>query len=184
MITLNNLIVEIDSEYENEREGIVSNLDYDNTFFITRKARVISAPASTILRQGDEVICHHNIFRKKGSVSGAIIHSSFHIEDNIYQVPLDEVFMYKRDNSWEALSPFCFVQPVIDESFDNLSYDEKMIETHKGFKKNHGVLTHPSPELKHLEGKEVIFSDWSEYEFIIDGELYYKMKSNDILTYL
>jgi hypothetical protein len=104
MITLNCLIVEIESEYENEREGIVSNIDRDNNFFITREATVISAPEFTPLRKGDKVICHHNIFRKKGDISGTVIHSSFHIEDKIYHVPLTEVFMFKRDGDWEALS--------------------------------------------------------------------------------
>lgn len=180
MITLNCLIVEVESEYENERGGIVSNIDCDDTFFITRKAKVLAAPQGTTLNPGDEVLCHHNIFRKKGSVSGVIIHSAFHIEDNKYQVPLTEVFMVKKDNEWVSLSPFCFVKPI-KQDFGNLSYSEAMIETHKGFKKNTGVLTHPCKELQEHKDKEVIFSDYSEYEFLIEGELYYKMSLNDIL---
>jgi hypothetical protein len=185
MITLNCLVVEVESEYENEREGIVSNIDYNDTFFITRKATVVSAPKFTILKKGDTVVCHHNIFRKKGSTSGTIIHSAFHIEDNLYHVPLDEVFMFKRDGEdWVSLSPFCFVTPIKDENFNHLSETEKQFETHKGFKKNRGILAYPCKELEQHKNKEVIFSNDSEYEFLIDGVLYYKMKLNDILIFI
>lgn len=185
MKTLNYIIVKVESEYENDRSGIVENIDNNNTFFITREAEVLAAPDFTILKKGDKVICHHNIFRKKGSVSGMTIHSAFHIEDNIYHVPLTEVFMYKRDNGWESLSPFCFVKPIpyikSAEELLELSEDELMFETHKGMIRNTGVLVYPCKELEHLKNKKIIFSYDSEYEFYIDGEIYYKMNINDIL---
>ena len=51
-------------------------------------------------------------------------------------------------------------------------------------KKNYGVLVHGNKELKQLkvnEGDIVNYKNKREFEFLINNELLYCMKSNDIL---
>lgn len=186
MKTINYIIVKVDNEYENERGNLISNLDVDNASFIARKATVVSAPVFTVLKEGDEVICHHNIFRMKGSSKGNVNKSVYHIEDDLYFVPLTECFMYKRNSGdWISLSPYCFVKPIEQEKEEArfiLSDSEHEKETHKGFKKLQGIMKYPCKELIELKGLKIAFSEYSEYEFIIDGELLYKMSINDILA--
>lgn len=186
MITYNFIIVEVEEEYDNVRNNLVVNIDRDNASFITRKAKVISAPSFTCLQEGDEVICHHNIFRIKGAIKGNEIKSDFHMFDKTYRVPLTECFMYRRNGSdWVSLSPYCFVEPIKEEtSSDNylLSHQEHQNKTHKGYKKLTGILRYPCKELMSEKDAVIIFSEYSEYEFIIDGKLYYKMSTKDILA--
>jgi len=187
MRTINFIIVKVDKEYENDRGNLISNLDVDNASFIARKATVVSAPDYTVLKEGDEVICHHNIFRMKGSSKGNVNKSIYHIENDLYFVPLTECFMYKREGAdWISLSPFCFVKPIEEVKEEQsgflISDSEHIRNTHKGFKKLQGIMKYPCKELIELKGLKIAYSDYSEYEFIIDGELLYKMSINDILA--
>ena len=188
------LIVETSATYNNEVElkstgtKILVNSSIENVTYINREVTVVSAPENTILQKGDKVIVHHNILRNKLTTTGKKILSDFHIKDNIYYVPLQEVFMFKRgDEQWRAISPFCFVKPIKVEqpkTASGLILSTKEV-THKGMEKNRGILHYSNEILDEMgvfPNDKVIFSDYSEYEFTIDGELLYKMSVNDILA--
>lgn len=182
MKSLNYVIVEIDELYNNTDNGIIVNDSIENVQNINRTATVISAPEFTILKQGDEVLVHHNIFRKKYDVKGKQINSNFWIEDNKYFVPLNEIFMYKRDE-WKAISPYCFVSPVKAEQ-EFVGFDIKK-NVYKGNVKQKGIVEFSNPDLESIgvtKGTEVYFSQDSEYEFNIGGQLCYKMNTLDILA--
>lgn len=192
MITYNCVIIEVDSDYNNEKEiseglSIVVNTTIESVEHINRRARVVSAPEFTILKEGDEVIIHHNICRLRNGVNGKKVYSNYHLEDNKYYVPLTEIFMYKRgEENWKAISPYCFVKPIKDETVKQTSSLEVIdsSDTHKGYVRNQGIMAYPNEFLESQGinvGDKIYFSDDSEYEFMIDNELYYKMSSNDIL---
>lgn len=193
MKTLNYLIVEIDQAYQNELQlqngkSIIVNTTIESVSNITRKAKVLSAPDYTILEKGDEVIVHHNIFRKRNGYQGKIVNSNYLIEGKKYYVPLTEVFMYKRGKIWKALDPYCFIKPI--ESKDDIQHNGFLLSDsfkkdllHKGNVKLQGIVKYPNQSMLDWgiqEGDKVIFSPYSEYEFQIDNNLYYRMKTTDI----
>ena len=186
-MTINYIIVEIDEAYNNEEDGIVVNSTVESIQHINRTARVLEAPDFTILKKGDEVVCHHNIFRIRNGIQGQKVKSNYNLEGNIYFVPLTEVYMFKRDSDWNAIRPYVFVKPVNyeDKKFGNIIITGADSNTHKGKEKLKGVIKYPNDELVHngvKEGDEVVFSSFSQYEFNINGETLYKMSTKDILA--
>lgn len=183
MNTINYVIVEISNLYNNTKEGIIVNDSIENVENINRVATVISAPDYTILKSGDKVIAHHNIFRKKYDVVGKQINSNFWIEDNKYFIPLSEIFMYKRDEEWEAINPFCFVQPIEEGKQEIIGFSITE-DLYKGMVQHKGIILYSNPELIEKgikKGDKILFSKNSQYEFNVDGVLCYKMSSKDIL---
>lgn len=187
MKPINYLIVELEEAYNNEVEistgdKVIVNSTIEDVQYVNRVATVKAAPDCVILQQGDKVIVHHNIFRLRNDVKGNVAPSNFNIEGSLYFVPLTEIFMYKRDSDWIPLSPFCFVEPIEKqkkEGFD-LSVTES---TYKGRLHHRGIMKYPNQELISQGisvGDTVAFSKNSEYEFVIDGKLYYKMSTKDI----
>lgn len=183
MKTVNYVIVEIDNLYNNTEGDIIVNDSIENVKNINRIATVISAPDFTILESGDKLIVHHNIFRKKYDVVGKQINSNFWIEGNKYFVPLSEIFMYKRDNDWIAIDPYCFVKPIKADEQEVVGFLLKE-NLHKGMVQHKGVVLYSNKELIKNgvnKGDKVMFSKNSQYEFDVDGVLCYRMKTNDIL---
>ena len=189
MKTINYLIVELEDVYENKvtlesGQEVIVNSTIEEVNFIKRKAKVISAPDFTILKNGDEVIVHHNIFRLRNDVRGNVAQSNYYIGENTYIVPLNEVFMYKRDDSdWIALNPFSFIEPIekVKEEGFQLSFEE---DSYKGRVDRVGIAKYLSPDLIEQGvqvGDKVVYKQYSEYEFVVDGKLYYKMRNVNIL---
>lgn len=183
MKAIHYLIIEVDSAYENEEQNIIVNSTIENVDFVNRIARVISSPKGTILEKGDEVIVHHNILRLRNNVKGGVQASNYFLEGNKYFVPLTEVFMYRRGGDWIPIEPYVFVKPI--EVNTNKGFDLSLSESsHKGMIKRKGILSHPNRVLLEQGAKKgdiVRFSEYSEYEFNIEGVVYYKMSHNDIL---
>jgi co-chaperonin GroES (HSP10) len=189
MEAVNYLIVSLDKAYENEvkivnGDSIIVNSTIEEVAYINRVATVVAAPSFTVLKAGDKVVVHHNIFRLRNSVNGNVTESNFHIEGNQYFVPLTEVFMYKREDDWEALDPYCFVEPIDKEQEEgfSLSLSEG---SYKGKEKGVGIIRYVNKNLSAQgvkNGDKVKFTENSEYEFNIDGVLYYKMSTRDIIA--
>lgn len=182
MNSINYVIVKVDNLYENVKDGLIINDSIESVSNINRIGEVIIPTENTVLEKGDFVVIHHNIFRKKYTISGTQINSDFWLKDNLYFVPLTEIFMYKRNEDWECLEPFCFVKPIIKE-------DEKPVgfnitdNLYKGNYSHIGIVKYINNNLHKTVkvGDTIIFSNDSEYEFNINGELLYKMSSKDIL---
>lgn len=188
MSTLNYLIVELDEAYNNEVEvledqSLIVNSTIESVAHISRTAKVIEAPDFVILQQGDEVVVHHNIFRLRNNTKGNLTQSNYHLEGNKYFVPLTEVFMYKRDSDWICLEPYVFIKPIELREEESLLLGVK--DEYKGREHQKGIIAFNNKQLLDQGvkvGDEIVFSRNSEYEFTIDGELYYKMRTKDILA--
>lgn len=188
MRTINYLIVTLDETYNNEVDidsvgKFIVNSTIEDVSSINRVATVVAAPDFTILKRGDKVVVHHNIFRLRNNTKGNITPSDFDLGENTYFVPLTEVFMFKGEGDWEAISPYCFVKPIETENTEgfSLSLSEG---SYKGKQELVGIMTYPNKDLslKGLKkGDKVKFTANSEYEFNLDGVLYYKMSTRDIV---
>lgn len=187
-MTINNLIVEIDSTYNNEVGGITVNSTIESVAHINRVATVVEAPDFVTVKKGDKIVAHHNIFREKNGIRGKRLMSNYHLEGNKYFVPLLEVFAYKRgDEEWKALSPFTFVRPIEkeDEVVGGIIINATEHNSYKNRVKNRGIMVYPNDDLIKQgvnKGDEVIFTPYSEYEFNINNEILYKMSTKDIVA--
>ena len=168
-----------DKRYENSKpvgdKELIINTDNFNHKHVNRFAKVVGTPTGikTPIKNGDIVVVHHNVFRRWKDVRGKEKDSKSYYKDNMWFVEDDQIFLYKRYCCWEANDGFCFVKPI--KALDPLSTEktEPLV----------GVLKYPDQFLRDNELKKgdlVGFKPNTEYEFIIDGELYYRIFSNSI----
>ena len=119
---------------------------------------------------GDDVIVHHNVFRRFYDVRGNEKNSRSFFAEDTYFCKEDQVFAYKRGGEWKALDGYCFVKPL--ESDDMWTTEKEL--------PNIGVLKMLGDDLQAQglqQGDIVGFTPRSEYEFVIDGERLYRVLS-------
>tara|TARA_R110000868_G_scaffold405784_1_gene685575 strand:- start:946 stop:1539 length:594 start_codon:yes stop_codon:yes gene_type:complete len=150
---------------------LIINSSIENHIFISKKAVVVSTPAAykTKIKIGDELYVHHNIFRRWYDQKGRERNSSTYFKDDLYFVSPDQIYMY---NMKPHLN-YCFVKPIKNQN---------LLDTRKE-QPNVGIMKYSNNSLEAIgitSGALITFTPNSEFEFIIDGERLYCMKSNDI----
>ena len=149
---------------------LILNTEIYNHQFVNRTAIVKSIPliGDTDIQPGDEVIVHHNVFRRWHNVKGIEKNSRSFFDEDTYLINQDQIFLYKRNNKWEAPKGYCFVKPL-------KTIDQFNIESEKPLQ---GIVKYSdgTVEVNELVG----FRPSSEYEFIVDGERLYRVLSNFI----
>ena len=128
----------------------------------------------TNIKVGDEVIVHHNVFRRFYNMKGEEKNSSSYFKEDLYFCYYDQIFLYKQNGEWKAPFEFCFVKPI--ENKNQFVTDQKE-------RPRVGILKYGNSSLdafKVHEGSLVGFSPSSEYEFIIENDRLYRMRTNDI----
>ena len=142
---------------------------------VSRNAIVLETPTvgCSEVMQGDEVIVHHNVFRRWRDIKNREKNSKSFYKEDMYFVMPDQIFAYKRNDVWKAVKGFSFVKPL--ENKDKFSVDKE--EPLKG------VVKHVDPDLMDKDiylNSLVGFTPNSEYEFIIDGQRLYRVPTNAI----
>ena len=149
---------------------LILNTEIYNHQFVNRTAIVKSIPliGDTDIQPGDEVIVHHNVFRRWHNVKGIEKNSRSFFDEDTYLINQDQIFLYKRNKEWNAPKGYCFVKPL-------KAIDQFNIESEKPLQ---GIVkfSDGTVEVNDLVG----FRPSSEYEFIVDGERLYRVKSNFI----
>ena len=173
---LYSFIVEpLNERYDNVRKvnnnNLIINTSIENHVFVSKKAVVVSTPAAykTKIKVGDELYVHHNIFRRWYNVRGEEKNSSTFFKDNMYFVSFDQIYMYNNKPHLD----YCFIKPILNSS----------ILDNRKEQPNVGIVKYTNNTLEALginPGTLITFTPNSEFEFIIDGERLYCMKSNDI----
>ena len=95
--------------------------------------------------------------------------SSTFFKDNLYFAYPEQIYMYNNKSHLN----YCFVKPILNKSNLSLSKEQE----------HFGILKYSNSSLEAVgltPGDLVIFTPNSEFEFIIEGERLYCMKSNDI----
>ena len=151
-------------------KDLILNTEIFNNQYINRVAKIISIPTvgNTDLLPGDEVIVHHNVFRRWHDVKGRERNSRSYFNEETYLITIDQIFLYKRNNKWQAPKGYCFVQPIKDT-------DQFNIETEKPLM---GIVKYSDGTVS--VNSVIGFRPNSEYEFIINGERLYRILSNFI----
>ena len=171
----NFVVTPIGERYNNTKEveggNLILNTEIFNHQFVNRIAKVISTPiiGDTDIKPGDEVIVHHNVFRRWHNVRGIEKNSRSYFNESTYLITQDQIFLYKRDGKWNAPKGFCFVKPLkeMDDPL-NVNIERPLI----------GIVKYSDGTVKVNE--LVGFRPNSEYEFVIDGERLYRVLSNFI----
>ena len=149
---------------------LILNTEIYNHQYVNREAIVISIPivGETDIKTGDTVIVHHNVFRRWHNVKGIEKNSRSYFNESTYMITIDQIFLYKRNDIWKAPKGYCFVKPL-------KAIDQFNIESEKPLQ---GIVKYSdgTVEVDELVG----FRPSSEYEFVIDNERLYRVKSNFI----
>jgi len=124
MQSLYAFIVEpIKSRYNNTKKigenNLILNTEIQDHRYVNRNAIILSVPKNikTNIKIGDEVIVHHNIFRRYNNIRGEEVDSSSYFKENKYFIYLDQIFMYKQNKTWKSIDDFCFVKPIEKNKF-------------------------------------------------------------------
>ena len=144
---------------------LIINTEIFNHQYVNRQATVISKPiiGDTDIDVGSDVILHHNVFRRWHNVKGVEKNSKSYFNEDTYIVQPDQIFLYKKFWQWHSPKGFCWVKPIKNK--DKYANSETQ--------ENIGIVkyTDGSFKTKDLVG----FTPISNYEFVIDNELLYRV---------
>jgi hypothetical protein len=151
-------------------KDLILNTEIFNHQYVNRQATVISTPiiGSTDIQVGNDIIVHHNVFRRWHNQHGEEKNSRSYFKEDTYIISQDQIFLYKTFWQWKTIPGFCWVKPI--KNFNKLDIDQEqplmgIIEyADKGFNK----------------GDLVGFRPNSEYEFVINGQKLYRVLSKFI----
>ena len=169
------IIKPLNKRYDNTKKindkTFIVNTSIEDHQFVSKKALVVATPAAyaTKINIGDELYVHHNIFRRYYDMKGREKNSSTYFKDNLYFAYPDQIYMYNNKSHLN----YCFVKPILNKEY---------LENRKE-QPNVGILKYGNSFLEALKikpGALVTFTPNSEFEFIINNERLYCMKSNDI----
>ena len=169
------IVKPLNDRYDNTKKvndkTLIINTSIENHEFVSKKAVIVSTPSAykTKINIGDEVYVHHNIFRRWYDQKGRERNSSTYFKDDLYFVNPEQVYMYNN----KCHLNYCFVKPL----------KNKDILRNQKEQPNVGVIKYTNDSLEAIgitPGTLITFTPNSEFEFIINGERLYCMKSNYI----
>ena len=174
------IIKPVGERYDNEisvgDKKLILNSKIENHKFINNVAEVIATPLAytTPINKGDKVLVHHNIFRRYYNQQGKEVNSSKYFKDDQYFCQIDQIYMYSKDSDWTPINDRCFVAPIINEDDLDLQKEKKHI----------GILKYGNNSLESNKinvGDLIGFTPNSEFEFVVNDELLYCMRTKDIV---
>ena len=169
------IVKPLNERYDNikkiDDKTLIINTGIENHRFVSKKAAVVSTPAAytSKIKVGDELYVHHNIFRRWYDQKGNERNSSTFFKDDLYFVSPEQIYMYNLKPHLD----YCFVKPLKNQN---------LLENRKE-QPNVGIMKYSNNALEAVgitPGTLITFTPNSEFEFIIEGERLYCMKSNDI----
>jgi len=152
-----------------ERE-LILNTEIYNHQYVNRLAKVIATPIlfQSPINVGDEVIVHHNVFRRWHDVKGREKNSRSYWKEDKYLVTEDQVFLYKN-KEWKATPGYSFVKPLKSIDGFNTNSERPLV----------GIIKYSDGD---FDKQELVgFRPGSEYEFVIENERLYRV-SNKFIT--
>ena len=168
------VVTPIGKRYNNTKKvgdsELILNTEIFNHQYINRKASVISTPiiGETDIQAGDDVIVHHNVFRRWHKVKGIEKNSKSYFNESTYFISQDQIFLYKRYWEWKTPKGYCWVKPLKATDQFNIKQEKPL----------QGIVKYSDGTVN--VNDVVGFRPSSEYEFVIDGERLYRVFSKFI----
>ena len=155
---------------------LILNTKIESFKSVNNFAEVVATPLaySTDIKVGDIIVIHHNVFRVFYDIRGNKKNSRSYFKDDLYFCELDQIYLYKNTDKWKAFGDRCFVKPIKNKDYLSVDKEQKLI----------GILKYGNSSLEALkinEGDLVGYTPYGEFDFVIDGQRLYCMKSNDIV---
>ena len=167
------IVSPIGQRYNNSKKigdkELILNTEVFNHQYVNRLAKVIATPLlfQSPINVGDEVIVHHNIFRRWHDVKGRERNSRSYWKDDKYLISGEQIYLYKRKD-WIAMPGFSFIKPLEATNKFNVESERPLI----------GVIKYSDNT---FNKKELVgFKPGSEYEFVINGERLYRVMNKFI----
>jgi len=167
------IVTPIGERYNNVKrvddKELIINTEISNHQYVNRLAKVIDTPMlfNTPIKIGDEVIVHHNVFRRWYNIKGVEKNSRCYFEDNKYIVSGDQIFLYKKDK-WISTPGYTFVKSIVNE--DNYS-----IEKERNFI---GVVKYSDGTFN--ENEVIGFGPNMRMEYVIEGQKLWRVMNKFI----
>jgi co-chaperonin GroES (HSP10) len=174
------IVKPLGDRYENEiklgDKTLVLNTKIENWKAVNNLAVVIETPKAfkTDIKKGDIIVVHQNVFRVFYDMKGVKKNSRSYFKDGLYFCAIDQIYLYKNIGDWKSFGDRCFVIPLKNKESLSLDKEQKLI----------GILKYGNSSLEALKinpGDVVGFTPNSEWDFIVDDQRVYCMKSNDIV---
>jgi len=155
---------------------LILNTKIEDFKSVNNLAIVVETPKAfkTSIKKGDIIIIHHNVFRVFYDIRGNKKRSRSHFKDDLHFCSADQIYLYKNAEDWKSFGDRCFVMPLKNKDTLRSQKEQDLI----------GILKIGNSSLKALNinpGDTVGFTPGSEWDFIIDDQRVYCMKSNDIV---
>ncbi len=165
-----------DNKIKVEGKELILNTKIESFKSVNNLAVVVSTPLaySTKIKVGDIVVIHHNVFRRFYDIRGDQKNSRAYFMDDMYFCDIDQIYLYKNEGDWQSFGDRCFIKPLKNDDDLRLDKEQKLI----------GILKYGNSSLEALkinEGDLVGYTPFGEFDFIINGQRLYCMKSNDIV---
>ena len=181
MKSLYDFIIEpLGDKYKNEiqvgNKKVIVNTQIESWKFVNRLAKVIKTPLAfkTKIKKGDIIVVHQNVFRTFYNIRGEKKKSRSWFKNDLYFCSLDQIYLYKNSTGWHTFGDRCFIQPIKDINSLTLDKERSLV----------GILKYGNSSLEALEineGDLVGYTPDGEWEFLIQKQRLYCMKSNDIV---
>ena len=148
---------------------LILNTEIFNHQYVNRLAKVIATPLlfSSPINVGDEVIIHHNVFRRWNDVKGRERNSSSYWKENKYLISEDQIYLYKKDY-WKAMPNYSFIKPIKSNNEFSLATEKELI----------GIIKYSDNTFN--ENELVGYRPGIECEDFINGERLYRVMNKFI----
>jgi len=172
------IVTPVEQRYDNIKKignrSLILNSQIESFKSVSKLAKVVSIPLAYNLdvEIGDLVYIHHNVFRRFYNMKGKQQNSRSYFKEDLYFCSPDQIDLYKHDKEIKAFLDRCFIKPLLSNKL------EKKLQENKGIVKYSNSILEKSGIKK---GDIVSFPSLRNWEFIVENELLYCMKSKDIL---
>ena len=158
------------STKEIDGKELILNTELQNHHYTSRLGVVSATPLAidTNIQPGDEVIVHHNIFRRFRDVRGKEKNGKAYYDENTFFVQPDQIYAYKHNGEWKALDGYCFIKPLKSTNMFSVNPEREGV----------GVIKYAGEGFN--VGELVGFKPGMEYEFNIEGQRLYRVPANQI----
>tara|TARA_R100001591_G_scaffold30931_5_gene41886 strand:- start:104 stop:685 length:582 start_codon:yes stop_codon:yes gene_type:complete len=164
------IIKPIGDRYNNsvrvDDKELILNTEIFNHQYINRLAKVIATPLlfQSPVKVGDEVIVHHNVFRRWHDMKGKEKNSRSYWKEDKYIISEDQIYLYNN----KAMPGYSFVKPIKSNNKLSTNIEQPLVGVVK--------YTDGTFDINTLVG----FAPNSEYEFVINGERLYRVMNKFI----
>ena len=126
------IVSPIGDRYNNTKKigekNLILNTDIYNHQFVNRKAKVIATPLlfSSPINVGDEVIIHHNVFRRWNNMKGEEKNSRSYLRENEYFITIDQIYLYKKED-WLVIPGYSYIKPLLSNDNTTFGLEKELV---------------------------------------------------------